>query len=660
MGQSRFALLAGVPPVTEWPVIDLFCLDERARATAGRRQRAIQMYVDGASHVQIREATGIMRAEVNRLFHRCTAMAGDGRIFGMRALVPGVRIERYRREAGVMCQPGDFNHGCAGALEQLFERFPELRRRIHQAFLQTQPRHKGQEARVRISDLHALMMQWLEKHGLRKTEWPRSTSNEGLEALRRYCMSLLDKEPDQWIRARSGIKAARRLTVGRGIAPVLPMLRPYGAVQLDFHKVDSACVIAIVNPFGCTVQLPLARWHIGVLLEERFELILGAVLALELTPSADSVLETIECALAPIVQGSGRCAIAIGMGDRIFPNQLFSSLEGQCFSILRMDNGWSNTAKDVIDNVIDTIGCAVQFGPVRAWWGRDAIERVFGQLTRGGLQRSPATYGTGPNDTRKGNPNEIAEALEIRLSDLTRALEHAIMGHNASRTAALMMASPNAALQAAMENSASGFIQAPLPPSESPFPLLMYHVEIATVRGSIEKGERPYVKIGGWRYTNPRLADDFGLLGHHLRLYCSRRDVRVVYASVVETGEVLGSLKPPNRWLDVLLDWRSRELLNRGGTIQRRQEQRHIRHEDWLYERGYLTEPLLSLRPPGGRKRALLVAKEALQGLPPEPAASGETRALPPCAEATRDAVGELIALDSKVQIEHIFQGEQS
>lgn len=37
--------------------------------------------------------------------------------------------------------------------------------------------------------------------------------------------------------------------------------------------------------------------------------------------------------------------------------------------------------------MIDTVGCAVNFGPVRAWWRRSLIERIFGELTRKGLQR---------------------------------------------------------------------------------------------------------------------------------------------------------------------------------------------------------------------------------------------------------------------------------
>lgn len=164
MGQSRVNLLAGVPPIAEWPRVDLNCLEEGPRAIARRRQCALEMYVNGASHQQIREATGIPRAEVNRLLHRCLAVAGDGRIFGMRALIPGVRVEPYDRNASVQCQPGDFNHGCAGVLEQLFKRFPDLRRLIHQTFLQALPRHKGQEARIRVSDLHGLMIRWLEQH----------------------------------------------------------------------------------------------------------------------------------------------------------------------------------------------------------------------------------------------------------------------------------------------------------------------------------------------------------------------------------------------------------------------------------------------------------------------------------------------------------------
>jgi hypothetical protein len=617
------------------------------------------MYVSGSAHGQILAATGIRKAEVHRLLKRCRSLAGDGRIFGLRALIPGTRIESYKRTAPLTCSPGDANRGCAGALEQLFERFPQLRKEVHTTYLQTVPRRKGSDARIRVCDLHAKFIRWLEANGLKKTEWPLNTRNEGLEALRRYCKSLLDDDPERWIRARSGLDASRRLTVGRGIAPVLPMLRPYGAVQLDFHKVDSACVIHVTNPFGCEVRVPLARWHIGVLLEERFELILGAVLALELTPSADSVLETIECALAPVVQGIGGCALAIGMGGHIFPNQVFSTLSGQCFSVLRMDNGWSNTAHDVIENVVDAIGCTVHFGPVHAWWGRDAIERVFGQLTRGGLQRSPATYGSHPGDTRKQNPDALANRLDISLSDLTVALEHAIQVHNASRTGALLMGSPIDALRAAMENPASGFIPSPLPANTGEFPLLMYHSEVVTVRGSIKKGERPYVKICGWRYTNPRLANDFNLVGMHLRLYCSRRDVRVVYASIYETGEVIGELQAPNRWRDVHITWRHRQLIQRSGVVERRQMRRKMHADEWLPNDAPTLARARGTTERGTSKQALETASVAAKTLPRNPSeqqkSSLQTLTYTPIHPGDTDS----IALDSKVNIDQVFQGER-
>ena len=643
----------------------MHCLEKKERDLAERRMKALQMYVGGESHEYIQATTGIRRSEVHRLLQRCKTVAADGRVFGMRALVPGTRVVAYQRKTAVICSPGEANHGSAGALGQLFQRFPELQRIIHSAYLQTMPRHKESDARIRVSDLHHKFIRWLEEHGLQQSEWPLSTSNEGLEALRNYCDGLCSQYPEKWVQSRAGRHAAARLTVGRGIPPVLPMLRPFGAVQLDFHKVDSACVISITNPFGAEIQLPLPRWHIGLLLEERFELIIGAVLALEITPSADSVLETIESALTPVAVGSGGCALAIGIGQRVFPNQLFTSLAaGQCFSILRMDNGWSNTARDVIDNVIDTVGCAVHFGPVRAWWGRDAIERIFGQVTRSGLQRSPATFGNGPGDSRKHKPGESATKLDIRLSDLTRAIEGQIALHNASRTGALLMGSPLSALEASMNTPGSGFIPSPLPAATLELPLLMYHVEIVTVRGSRTKGERPYIKLGSWRYANERMAYDFDFIGLHLRVYCSRRDARIVYASCIETGESLGRLLPPNRWLAVEISWCARELVQRAGANQRRAERRDMHADEWLGACADMadTEAPGNTAQRGMGKEALAIAKSIVK----QPAADTlselqtcESVPSKPTAEnSAPENVSAHFSLDDKMHIERVYQGE--
>lgn len=607
-------------PMSAWPNVDLSVFCQEIRSVAENRVRAVRLYEQGTSLASIAEVTGLRRQQVARFLERSQTMAPDGRIFGYRALIPGTHIKQYTRFAPINHARGDRSGGYAGAFGQLLESYPGLEKFIIDEFMPSTSKKKEQHARITIEQLHGKVITWLEERGLKKEDWPLNTQNEGLETLRRYCNELLTKDEMRWTKARAGTNAVMRSSIGRGIPQVFTPLRPFTAVQLDFHKVDAASIITITNSFGVDIDVVLPRWHVGLLIEERLQLILGAVIALEKTPSSDSVLETIECALVPALDQVTECGMAIGIGGKVFPNQVLEQLRAQGFSILRMDNGWSNTAIDVVDNVIDVIGCAVNFGPVRAWWSRDAIERVFGQLTRAALQCSPSTYGSGPADTSRNKPEETAVRLQIRLSNLVSALGRVIAGHNNDRTEALSMGGPLPSLIAAMNSSSGLFMRTPVldadQESSAVSSLVMYKTIRAVVRGNKKKGVRPYVKIGRWRYTNPRIASDFSLIGSTLNCYCSIRDARLVRAVSLSSGEDLGRLVPPARWANTRISFRMRALTYRAGVPMRRKERREREAHEWLPSKAtFGCDVRAGAKDIPSKDEALLLARQELEKL---------------------------------------------
>jgi len=275
-------------PTAAWPTVDFSGFDQDIRADAENRALAVRLYEQGTPLDSIARMTGLQRQQVSRLFARCQTVAPDGKIYGYRALVPGTRIKPYTRSAPVIHARGDGSGGCAGAFTNLLKRYPGLERFILDEFIPATLKRKEQHARITVANLHGKVVTWLKGQGLTDNEWPFNTQNEGLESLRRYCDALLYTHEARWIKARAGANAAMRNHIGRGAPPVFTPLRPFTAVQLDFHKVDAASIITITNPYGVDIDVPLPRWHIGLLFEERFELILGVVIALEKTPSSDS------------------------------------------------------------------------------------------------------------------------------------------------------------------------------------------------------------------------------------------------------------------------------------------------------------------------------------------------------------------------------------
>jgi len=330
--------------------------------------------------------------------------------------------------------------------------------------------------------------------------------------------------------------------------------------------VDAASIIVLKNDHGVELEVPLARWFIGFLVEEKYGAICGVYVALEMNPSGDSVLEVIDSALRPqeFVSGDPRCRF-LDDGKALLV-QLMPDLSYQAFSALKVDNAWANAAHEVVNNIMDTFGCAVNFGPVYSWWRRYIVEAIFGKLTEHGLQRLPSTYGTGPEDTRASDPNGKAIKFRILLSELISIIYRCVRDHNLKDPSeGLQWTRPVAGIQAALCHPASGFFQQPLPGAVQRDNRLMMHVEEVTVRGDIKKGERPYFKLDRARYTNERLAKAYWLVGKRLVTYTDRRLCRIVYATIKDTGEQLGLMIPPTKWQNSNCSWRDRKLINRSG-----------------------------------------------------------------------------------------------
>jgi hypothetical protein len=611
--RNRSLIPQSLSDLSLWPAPDERAFDDETKANYLRRRRAVQMYADGMKHDNIAEATGLPRQAVCKLVHRCLIIAADGGIVGFRALVPWQRLAGYERKQPIVRQLGDGSAGCAGALTLLFSRFPEVEQAIRYSYL-GDPDGGVPNGRISYTALHGEFLDALRELDFTERDWPFNTKDYGYGALRAYCIRLLTEEPIRWLGARSGEEAVRRHGVGSGFRSIFPKLRGYGACQLDFHKVDAASVIIIETDTGARLPVPVTRWHIGFLIEERYNLVLGAFAALEATPSGDSVLEVIDTALRPC-EGEGAVSCHLTVDGKVFPLQLIPEIAYQGFSVLKMDNAWSNAATGVVDNIINTVGCAINFGPVKAWWRRHPIERIFGELTKRGLQRLPSTFGSGPDDTKRSNPLEKAVKFEITIQDLLDVIHGCIREHNDDVNEGIDFASPMTALQHSLRTPDSGVFLQPLPRGAQEDFRLLSHVEVVTVRGSRDKNIRPYVTLGRWKYTNTALAASYELIDQQLLAYCDLRDVQVVHATVLATGEQLGALLAPVGRRDQHISWRTRALMNIAGLSLRKQGNQTSVASNWreTKEEALRQSKKLTRKRKHVSKEALEVAKLAAE-----------------------------------------------
>lgn len=625
-GMRRTLIPQPFSNLAAWPVSDVSLLSEEVRTAVMKRREAVEMYAAGESYQAIREQTGKGDDEVRRLVRRCLTPDGKGGIFGFKALIPGVRTQDYIRTKEVVHAPGSGSSGCAGALQQLLVRYPDIVELIEEQLFKRASRDFVHEARISYRNLHREFKKQLRKHGLTDNDWPFNTTNYGYNALVKYCKVRRDQQLARWIQVRSGTDASRRSSVGLSYRTLIPVFRPLSQVQLDFHKIDAASIIILVNEFGTELEIPLSRWYIGVLADERSHAVLGVYIVLEVNPSGDSVLETIESAVRPeILPDEGGSALFLD--TRVLPNQLLPGMAFQGFGALKMDNAWSNTATEVLNNLIDVLGCAVNFGPVRAWWRRSLIERIFRELTGTGVQRLPSTFGTGPSDPRNEGANKKAVDLRIMLSDLTGIIFRCVKEYNETASEGLQFATPLSVLRAALEHPASGFLPQPIPASVQGDLRLMRHVTECPVRGDIRKNARPYVQVDRCRYTNTRLAHAYDLVGKTVVVYIDRRDCRIAHGPVKETGEELGPLVPEQRWAMHAVSIRDRKLINRSGLAIRTMNQSNDPVADWSKKK---KRELLDQRK--GRKNRLKSSKEALSlaRITPTPQAKTQAQSAPP------------------------------
>lgn len=565
MPNKRSLIPIAYEDLSNWPDVDVHNLPEAERSTYLNRVKAICLYSEGESYQKIKDETGKSRTEVSRLIKRCLKIANDGKIFGFRALRRNQRINPYVRAKTTSGDICDLKLKHAGALDNVFQRFPDVLDKVRDSYFGRSTQSRVGEKGMSIKAIHRIFLKELRACGLGDQDWPFNTRNVGYKSLCLFCKNLAITETDRAIRSRGGVDAQRRRRLGTGRSTLIVPRRPYSFAQLDFHKVDAASIITIQNENGTDLHVPVSRWHIGFLIEEEKSAILGAHIALEINPSGDSTLEVVESALRPLVLQEDDPRFKYISDGKALLFQMEPALSYQCFAALRVDNAWGNAAHEVVSNIMSTVGCAVNFGPIYSWVRRNLIEKINGELTRNGLQRLPSTHGKGPSDIRVNNPNGTAMKYRIHLSELIGILFAAVRSHNMSQTERLQWSSPLESLRVALTKPRSGLFPQPLPDPERVSYSLLSHMEIATIRGNVKKGIRPYITCGRWRYTNAKLAYADYLIGEQVMIYVNRKLCRKIEATVLDTGERLGQLNPIGAGKSSNLSWRDHCLINRAG-----------------------------------------------------------------------------------------------
>jgi aerobic-type carbon monoxide dehydrogenase small subunit (CoxS/CutS family) len=189
----------------------------------------------------------------------------------------------------VTAQHGRNGTGTAGALTQLFERYPDIKAEVEDTFLKKYREGVVHESRMPVAYIHVKFIKALRANGVTHNEYPFNVKCRADRALSRYLRSLFKKYVKEAVKARYGENAARIIGVDPSKGRTC-MGRAYEQVQFDAHKIDAMFVIKVPHPLGGEETVTLHRLWVLVLIDSASRAILGYYVSLNRECSAQDLL----------------------------------------------------------------------------------------------------------------------------------------------------------------------------------------------------------------------------------------------------------------------------------------------------------------------------------------------------------------------------------
>jgi putative transposase len=578
---GKHALISlDVGDVAQWPCPDAVGLPSAQQPAFLKRKLAVTLYASKVAMEEISRQTGYTAKEVRRTVKRCITPTGAGSIVGFYGCIPALRVKNYERRKSLEFLPETQKGGRSGGLGAIFTKFPSVEDSVQALFLKRKSAGPLFEAKIQIRVLHEAFLNQLRTLGVKEYDWPFNTAKMGYEAIRRYCKLLETQFSDEHFAARHSEEGIHKHKIGRGHNALFTSFRPFTYLELDYNKVDAACIIVITNRYGIDLDVVLPRWYFGLITDAHTRLITGVFIAFEESPSSDGLLETVQSAVFPAIYVDTDPRSKYLVDASVLSDNLIPELTHQTFAVLKLDNAWANASVDAINQLMDLTGCAINFGPPGEWSRRPTVENIFDKLTARGMKRLPSTYGSNPKDPIRRNPEAQAATFRIRARDVAQIIADEVKAHNQFVSGGREYSAPVEIVNAAIANPDSGFISQQLSKEAIRNSKFEYRRFERRVVGYPNKGTRPYINLDECIYTNPKLSSRDDLIGKWVLIFVHRRDVRDAYGIVVQTGEPLGQLAPETRWSYAAVSVRHRQHINKAGN-RRQNKQRSDPARDW-------------------------------------------------------------------------------
>ncbi len=516
---------------TTWPGVDVSALTQERREIYQRRERAVCAYLRGEPLADIERYFGVDLTSLSRLVARCLTPHPDGRIQGLRALIPHARAKAYRRSklAARRPKPG----GLSGALGQLFERLPQLPRIIEREIASSALGMSENRRLYGLRDVQSKLIAACREAGLTANDYPLNHDEMGYRSLA------------SWIRNRLELRM-RMSPLHRPGGAWDTTTRPYCVVELDGHKLDVRLRVRYVDTSGVSVDIESERLFVVTLIDVCTRVVLGWQLVPAPEYDHHDVLSALQDALRPrlkrqefVIPG---IAYRPGAG---FVADVLPELNYACWDVLKVDNAASHLTEDTFEPICRFVGCRLEAGPVGEPTVRPFIERFFGTLTERMSRKLHGTTGRSPDDPLGKRGRAVPVPLLVTLPELEELLDVSIANYHATAHDGLNGRSPLEAMQLAIAHH--GTPVRTLPQILRGRLHQLQSVHVSTVRGSAAHGVAPYVSLYGARYSNEVLQRTNGLIRQQIRVYIRPNDMREAWA-YLPNGADLGRLFVLDGW----------------------------------------------------------------------------------------------------------------
>lgn len=555
--RNRLDRFQGAGAPTTWPTLAEEGMTPSEQEAFRHRVKAIQLYYEDCALRDITSATGVSPSSLYHAVDRCVKSAPDGQIWGFRALLPTTRVMPYQRQRPVSPKLPEVKAGQAGALRQLFERFPDIELGLIQFIRKENRRKQLYPFALRAKDVHRRFIELVKENGVAETEWPFTTRYLGARSISAFHQRILDEQFSTRVRVEGDSIARAHANVGTGKTSLLQYREPYAAVELDGHLLHTHLTVDYEAPDGSIVHVPVSRlWLIALIERESVAVLAYTIVRGEIT--ADDVrhviAEAINKAWQPKSLTIPHLAYRAGAG---MPSHAIPELKGALWGTLMVDGALAHLADQIRERVRHRLGFSMNWGPVAHFERRQSVERLFRKICQEVIARLPSTTGSNPAQGRARAGDTAAAKHGINIHDIEQILDVFLANHNAEPNEGLFFLSPLDFLRQRLGQG--NFIPRRLPrvfgDDASAFPLRKW------VRVAGTKTRRPYVQIDRVHYTNDVLANARRLKGEKLIVEIDEDDMRQVKAFLPD-GSCLGYLTAEARWSRTKHDRKTRRAIN--------------------------------------------------------------------------------------------------